>query len=94
MSYAPPEEWDRTKCEEIYFITFPGKWNNMLKRIWETPNSKLYLIDKHNFATDMVTEKNISPDSETGGTKRLNDVEDHQIDEDQVDLKKRRIESV
>jgi hypothetical protein len=49
-------EWKYTECEETYFLTISGKWHNHRKRIWETTDGELFLIDKNNYIKKYIKE--------------------------------------
>lgn len=55
------DEWEMGTCEESYYVTLTGKWQNPRGRIWKASDGQLYRIDKKNFATKMepIEEKEI-----------------------------------
>ena len=45
------KEWKESSCEETYYVTLTGKWNNFREKIWETDDHKLFKIDGNNYLT-------------------------------------------
>jgi hypothetical protein len=64
MSSILVDEWIENVCEETYFVTLSGTWNDPKTKVWETPEGKLYKIDRHNFVSEYtpLSNKRPSPD--------------------------------
>jgi hypothetical protein len=52
------DDWIDAVCEETYFVTLQGTWNDPKKKIWETPEGELYQVDRNNFVSDYVPPSN------------------------------------